>query len=35
MAMRDMGIPVIAGAGVAAAGEYYRESGAAALKKAA
>jgi alanine-glyoxylate transaminase/serine-glyoxylate transaminase/serine-pyruvate transaminase len=35
MAMRDLGIAVIAGSGVAAAEEYYRESGAAALKKAA
>ena len=36
MAMRDMGIAVIAGAGVAAAEEYYREAGAAAaLKQAA
>jgi alanine-glyoxylate transaminase/serine-glyoxylate transaminase/serine-pyruvate transaminase len=36
MAMRDLGIPVEAGAGVAAAQEYYRETGAAAaLRKAA
>ena len=36
MAMRDLGMPVIAGAGVAAASEYYREAGAAAaLRKAA
>jgi len=35
MAMRDMGIPIVAGAGVAAAEEYYREAGATALKKAA
>ncbi|MBI2720266.1 MAG: aminotransferase class V-fold PLP-dependent enzyme [Rhizobiales bacterium] len=36
MAMRDLGIPVAAGSGVAAASEYYRETGAAAaLKKAA
>jgi alanine-glyoxylate transaminase/serine-glyoxylate transaminase/serine-pyruvate transaminase len=35
MAMRDMQIPIVAGAGVAAAEEYYRESGAKLLKKAA
>ncbi len=36
MAMRDLGIPVEAGSGVAAAQEYYRETGAAAaLRKAA
>src|SRR5262249_18395505 len=34
MAMRDLGIPVEAGSGVAAASEYYREAGKAALKKA-
>lgn len=36
MAMRDLGIPIDAGSGVAAAQEYYRETGAAAaLRKAA
>ena len=35
MAMRDLGVPVEAGSGVAAAIEYYRTSGAAALKTAA
>ena len=35
MAMRDLGVPVEAGSGVAAAQEYYREAGNAALKKAA
>jgi alanine-glyoxylate transaminase/serine-glyoxylate transaminase/serine-pyruvate transaminase len=35
MAMRDLGIPVTAGSGVAAAQEYYRHSATAELKKAA
>lgn len=35
MAMRDLGIPIDAGSGVAAAEEYYRASAAAALKRAA
>lgn len=35
MAMRDLGIPVAAGSGVAAAIEYYRTSSTAALKNAA
>jgi alanine-glyoxylate transaminase/serine-glyoxylate transaminase/serine-pyruvate transaminase len=35
MAMRDLGIPIAAGSGVAAAEEWYRESGAKALKLAA
>jgi len=35
MAMRDLGMPVEAGSGVAAAGEYYRTTAAAALKTAA
>ncbi|MGH6855750.1 MAG: aminotransferase class V-fold PLP-dependent enzyme [Aestuariivirga sp.] len=35
MAMRDMQIPIAAGSGVAAAEEYYRETAAALLKKAA
>jgi alanine-glyoxylate transaminase/serine-glyoxylate transaminase/serine-pyruvate transaminase len=35
MVMRDLGVPVEAGSGVAAAIEYYRTSGAAALKTAA
>jgi alanine-glyoxylate transaminase/serine-glyoxylate transaminase/serine-pyruvate transaminase len=35
MAMRDLGIPVEAGSGVAAAEEYYRASGEAALRQAA
>ena len=35
MAMRDLGIPVEAGSGVAAAIEYYRGATAASLKSAA
>ena len=35
MSMRDMQIPVAAGSGVAAAEEYYRESAAKLLRKAA
>lgn len=35
MAMRDLGVPVEAGSGVAAAIEYYREANAASLKTAA
>jgi alanine-glyoxylate transaminase/serine-glyoxylate transaminase/serine-pyruvate transaminase len=35
MVMRDLGIPVAAGSGVAAAQEYYRHSATAKLKKAA
>lgn len=35
MAMRDLGVPVEAGSGVAAAGDYYRTRGAQLLKKAA
>jgi alanine-glyoxylate transaminase/serine-glyoxylate transaminase/serine-pyruvate transaminase len=35
MAMRDLGIPIVAGSGVAAAEEWYRESGAELMKLAA
>lgn len=35
MAMRDLGIPVVAGSGVAAAQEYYRHTHTAEIKKAA
>jgi alanine-glyoxylate transaminase / serine-glyoxylate transaminase / serine-pyruvate transaminase len=35
MAMRDIGLPIVSGSGVAAAQDYYRTAGSAVLKKAA